>query len=102
MIGNKKEKSWNLCVPTSACLKYDICLIVRLILSLNLMQIFYILKESGLLFIMMLILYIFLCLYQPQSKDGVNSFGGLGATLIDSLDTLYIMGLDEQFQRARE
>ncbi|TYJ46003.1 hypothetical protein E1A91_A02G093700v1 [Gossypium mustelinum] len=39
---------------------------------------------------------------QPQSKDGVNSFGGLGATLIDSLDTLYIMGLDEQFQRARE
>lgn len=39
---------------------------------------------------------------QPQSKSGVNSFGGLGATLIDSLDTLYIMGLDEQFQRARE
>ncbi|KAG4158229.1 hypothetical protein ERO13_D02G107700v2 [Gossypium hirsutum] len=39
---------------------------------------------------------------QPQAKDGVNSFGGLGATLIDSLDTLYIMGLDEQFQRARE
>ncbi|TYI93304.1 hypothetical protein E1A91_D02G128100v1 [Gossypium mustelinum] len=39
---------------------------------------------------------------QPQSKDGVNSFGGLGATPIDSLDTLYIMGLDEQFQRARE
>ncbi|XP_034696204.1 mannosyl-oligosaccharide 1,2-alpha-mannosidase MNS2-like [Vitis riparia] len=38
---------------------------------------------------------------QPQSKNGVNSFGGLGATLIDSLDTLYIMGLDEQFQRAR-
>lgn len=39
---------------------------------------------------------------QPQSKNGVNSFGGLGATLIDSLDTLFIMGLDEQFQRARE
>ncbi|KAK2969947.1 hypothetical protein RJ640_008287 [Escallonia rubra] len=39
---------------------------------------------------------------QPQSKIGVNSFGGLGATLIDSLDTLYIMGLDDQFQRARE
>ncbi|XWS20644.1 hypothetical protein CRYUN_Cryun31cG0120400 [Craigia yunnanensis] len=39
---------------------------------------------------------------QPQSKNGVNSFGGLGATLIDSLDTLYIMGLDEQFRRARE
>ncbi|KAL2493059.1 Mannosyl-oligosaccharide 1 [Abeliophyllum distichum] len=39
---------------------------------------------------------------QPQTKNGVDSFGGLGATLIDSLDTLYIMGLDEQFQRARE
>lgn len=39
---------------------------------------------------------------QPQTKNGVNSFGGLGATLIDSLDTLYIMGLKEQFQRARE
>lgn len=34
--------------------------------------------------------------------NGVNSFGGLGATLVDSLDTLYIMGLDEQFQKARE
>ncbi|XP_047332909.1 mannosyl-oligosaccharide 1,2-alpha-mannosidase MNS1-like isoform X2 [Impatiens glandulifera] len=39
---------------------------------------------------------------QPQTKTGVDSFGGLGATLIDSLDTLYIMGLDEEFQRARE
>ncbi|KAL6134874.1 hypothetical protein ACLB2K_067102 [Fragaria x ananassa] len=39
---------------------------------------------------------------QPQTKNGVNSFGGLGATLVDSLDTLYIMGLHEQFQRARE
>ncbi|KAK9112218.1 hypothetical protein Scep_019737 [Stephania cephalantha] len=41
-------------------------------------------------------------LNSPQSKDGVNSFGGLGATLIDSLDTLCIMGLDEQFQKAKE
>ncbi|KAL8137006.1 hypothetical protein V2J09_003007 [Rumex salicifolius] len=39
---------------------------------------------------------------QPQTKNGVNSFGGLGATLVDSLDTLYIMGLNEQFQKARE
>ena len=39
---------------------------------------------------------------QPQTKNGANSFGGLGATLVDSLDTLYIMGLHEQFQRARE
>ncbi|KAI4387108.1 hypothetical protein MLD38_004966 [Melastoma candidum] len=35
---------------------------------------------------------------QPQTRNGVNNFGGLGATLIDSLDTLYIMGLMEQFQ----
>ncbi|KAF9662952.1 hypothetical protein SADUNF_Sadunf18G0107700 [Salix dunnii] len=39
---------------------------------------------------------------QPQTKDGVNSFGGLGATLVDSLDTLFIMGLHEQFERAKE
>lgn len=39
---------------------------------------------------------------QPQTRNGVDSFGGLGATLIDSLDTLFIMGLHEQFQRARE
>ncbi|KAF8400226.1 hypothetical protein HHK36_013523 [Tetracentron sinense] len=39
---------------------------------------------------------------QPQTKNGVNSFGGLGATLVDSLDTLFIMGLEEQFQRAKE
>ncbi|KAG2294323.1 hypothetical protein Bca4012_004593 [Brassica carinata] len=39
---------------------------------------------------------------QPQTKDGVDSFGGLGATIIDALDTLYIMGLHEQFQKARE
>ncbi|XP_041019199.1 mannosyl-oligosaccharide 1,2-alpha-mannosidase MNS1-like [Juglans microcarpa x Juglans regia] len=39
---------------------------------------------------------------QPQTKNGIDSFGGLGATLVDSLDTLFIMGLDEQFKRARE
>ncbi|XP_010276709.1 PREDICTED: mannosyl-oligosaccharide 1,2-alpha-mannosidase MNS1 [Nelumbo nucifera] len=39
---------------------------------------------------------------QPQTKNGVNSFGGLGATLVDSLDTLFIMDLKEQFQKARE
>ncbi|KAL2338689.1 hypothetical protein Fmac_013135 [Flemingia macrophylla] len=39
---------------------------------------------------------------KPQSMIGVNNFGGLGATLVDSLDTLFIMGLDAQFQRARE
>lgn len=28
----------------------------------------------------------------PVSKEGRNSFSGLGATIIDALDTLYIMG----------
>ncbi|XP_020879576.1 mannosyl-oligosaccharide 1,2-alpha-mannosidase MNS1 isoform X2 [Arabidopsis lyrata subsp. lyrata] len=39
---------------------------------------------------------------EHETKDGTDSFGGLGATMVDSLDTLYIMGLDEQFQKARE
>ncbi|KAG9146800.1 hypothetical protein Leryth_005127 [Lithospermum erythrorhizon] len=39
---------------------------------------------------------------QPQTKNGIDSFGGLGATLIDALDTLYIMGLHEQFQKAKD
>ncbi|KQJ84444.1 mannosyl-oligosaccharide 1,2-alpha-mannosidase MNS1 isoform X2 [Brachypodium distachyon] len=39
---------------------------------------------------------------QPRSKNGVNSFGGLGATLVDSLDTLYIMGLKDEFRKARD
>ncbi|XP_068637590.1 mannosyl-oligosaccharide 1,2-alpha-mannosidase MNS1-like [Aristolochia californica] len=39
---------------------------------------------------------------QPISKKGVDNFGGLGATIVDSLDTLYIMGLDEQFKKARD
>jgi len=39
---------------------------------------------------------------QPQSKRGNNQFGGLGATIIDSLDTLYIMGLKAQYEKARE
>ncbi|XP_030456478.2 mannosyl-oligosaccharide 1,2-alpha-mannosidase MNS1-like [Syzygium oleosum] len=39
---------------------------------------------------------------QPQTMNGVNSFGGLGVTIVDALDTLFIMGLDEQFQRARD
>ncbi|KAG4932382.1 hypothetical protein JHK87_046384 [Glycine soja] len=39
---------------------------------------------------------------KPQSMNGVDSFGGMGATLVDSLDTLFIMGLDAQFKRATE
>lgn len=28
----------------------------------------------------------------PLTKTGKNSFGGLGATMVDSLDTLHMMG----------
>eukprot|EP00249_Psilotum_nudum_P017869 c26530_g1_i1 orf=613-2406(-) len=38
----------------------------------------------------------------PQSRRGTNDFGGLGATIVDSLDTLYIMGLHDQFQKAKD
>jgi len=51
---------------------------------------------------MFIMLILFSFSQQPQSKKGVDSFDGIGATLIDALDTLFIMGLDEQFQRARE
>jgi mannosyl-oligosaccharide alpha-1,2-mannosidase len=33
---------------------------------------------------------------------GINQFGGLGATIVDSLDTLFIMGLKPQFEKAKE
>lgn len=33
---------------------------------------------------------------------GKQSFGGLGATLVDTLDTLWLMGLKEEFQKARD
>ncbi|KAL2651086.1 hypothetical protein R1flu_019214 [Riccia fluitans] len=39
---------------------------------------------------------------KPQSRTGVNQFGGLGATIVDSLDTLFIMGFQEQFKKASE
>ncbi|RHY61878.1 hypothetical protein DYB38_010987, partial [Aphanomyces astaci] len=31
-----------------------------------------------------------------------NVWGGIGVTLVDSLDTLYIMGMHDEFQRARD
>lgn len=37
-----------------------------------------------------------------MSNSGVNKFGGLGATVMDSLDTLYIMGLSDEFAVARD
>ena len=36
----------------------------------------------------------------PASGQGRDDFGGIGATLIDSLDTLWIMGLREEYEAA--
>ncbi|GBG67510.1 hypothetical protein CBR_g643 [Chara braunii] len=38
---------------------------------------------------------------QPVSRSGKNSFGGLGATIVDALDTAYIMGLTDIFEKAK-
>ena len=35
----------------------------------------------------------------PKTQRGKNLFAGLGATVIDSLDTLYIMGMLDEFKR---
>lgn len=37
---------------------------------------------------------------EPVSGVGKNSFNGWGATLVDSLDTLWIMGMKEEFEEA--
>ncbi|KAI8938427.1 hypothetical protein NX059_004320 [Plenodomus lindquistii] len=39
---------------------------------------------------------------KPISSGGEESFGGWAATLVDSLDTLWIMGLKEEFHEAVE
>lgn len=41
--------------------------------------------------------------YHPISHEGTNltSAGGIGYTVVDSLDTMLIMGLNEEYQRAR-
>lgn len=42
---------------------------------------------------------------RPLSKNGHNGVFGsneLGATIVDSLDTLYIMGLKEQYEEGRD
>ncbi|DBB01907.1 TPA: hypothetical protein ACH3X1_000502 [Trebouxia sp. C0004] len=39
---------------------------------------------------------------QPITQDGKESLGGIGATIVDSLDTLWLMGLKDEFSRARE
>lgn len=40
--------------------------------------------------------------YKPVSKHGVNTFGGKGLTIIDSLDTLWLMGLKDEYAKAKE
>jgi hypothetical protein len=41
--------------------------------------------------------------YHPISRQGSNltEAGGIGYTVVDALDTMLIMGLDEEYQRAR-
>lgn len=39
---------------------------------------------------------------QPVSGKGVNTFGGWAASMVDSLDTLWIMGLHDEFHFAAE
>lgn len=41
--------------------------------------------------------------YKPISRKGTNltDAGGIGYTVIDSIDTIQIMGLDEEYKRAR-
>lgn len=42
--------------------------------------------------------------YHPIGHRGSNltAAGGIGYTVIDSMDTMLIMGLDEEYQRARK
>jgi hypothetical protein len=42
--------------------------------------------------------------YHPISRKGTNltSAGGIGYTVVDSIDTMLLMGLTEEYQRARE
>lgn len=37
---------------------------------------------------------------QPLTQEGKETLGGLGATIVDSLDTLWLMGLKDQFGRS--
>lgn len=41
--------------------------------------------------------------YHPLSHEGTNltENGGIGYTVVDSLDTMLIMGLDGEYKRAR-
>jgi Glycosyl hydrolase family 47 len=39
---------------------------------------------------------------RPQSGSGSNNWGGQGITLVDALDTLWLMGLQDEFAQARD
>ncbi len=39
---------------------------------------------------------------RPVSGTSRNNWGGLGCTLIDGLDTLWIMGLKDEFYRGKD
>lgn len=38
----------------------------------------------------------------PQTKSFSDNWGGMGTTMVDSLDTLWLMGLKDEFWRARD
>ncbi|CAB1115373.1 unnamed protein product [Ectocarpus sp. CCAP 1310/34] len=38
----------------------------------------------------------------PRAKKGKQPWGGMGVTLVDSLDTLWLMGMKDEFNRARD
>ena len=39
---------------------------------------------------------------KPISAHGQDNWGGMGVTLVDSLDTLWLMGMIEEFNEAKE
>lgn len=39
---------------------------------------------------------------KPRTLKGKDTFGGLGATILDSLDTLWLMGMHKEYQQGRE
>jgi mannosyl-oligosaccharide alpha-1,2-mannosidase len=38
----------------------------------------------------------------PRTLSGQDNWGGMGTTLVDSLDTLWLMNMTDEFQRARD
>lgn len=39
---------------------------------------------------------------KPLSNNGVDNWGGMGVTLVDSLDTLWLMGMEDEYNEAKE